>query len=173
MKIIKRNGAEAEFDSEKIAAAIAKASEAAEPSERLSESDILDMTEKVTATCELLGRAPSVEEVQDMVERQIMAHGAFEVAKRYITYRYTRALVRQSNTTDDRILSLIECANEEAKQENSNKNPVINSTQRDYMAGEVSKDLSERILLPEPIRRASSISMTWTTMPSTCTTAIW
>ena len=154
MKIIKRNGAEAEFDSQKIAAAIAKASQAAEPSERLSEEDIQEMTEKVTATCELLGRAPSVEEVQDMVERQIMAYGAFEVAKRYITYRYTRALVRQANTTDDKILSLIECANEEAKQENSNKNPVINSTQRDYMAGEVSKDLSERILLPKDIVEA-------------------
>ncbi len=154
MKIIKRNGAEAEFDSGKIAAAIAKASQAAEPSERLSEEDIQEMTEKVTATCELLGRAPSVEEVQDMVERQIMAYGAFEVAKRYITYRYTRALVRQANTTDDKILSLIECANEEAKQENSNKNPVINSTQRDYMAGEVSKDLSERILLPKDIVEA-------------------
>ena len=131
MKIIKRNGAEAEFDSRKIAAAIGKASDAAALSERLSTADIEEMTQRVVATCELLGRAPSVEEVQDMVEKQIMSHGAFEVAKRYITYRYTRALVRHSNTTDDKILSLIECANEEAKQENANKNPVINSTQRD------------------------------------------
>ncbi|MBQ9248767.1 MAG: anaerobic ribonucleoside-triphosphate reductase [Oscillospiraceae bacterium] len=154
MKIIKRNGTEVEFDNSKIAVAIQKASDASDPSERLSAEDIRDMTEKVTATCELLGRAPSVEEVQDMVERQIMAHGAFEVAKRYITYRYTRALVRQSNTTDDKILSLIECANEEAKQENSNKNPVINSTQRDYMAGEVSKDLTARLLLPHDIVEA-------------------
>ena len=154
MKIIKRNGAEAEFDSRKIAAAIGKASNAAAMSERLSTADIEEMTERVVATCELLGRAPSVEEVQDMVEKQIMSHGAFEVAKRYITYRYTRALVRHSNTTDDKILSLIECANEEAKQENANKNPVINSTQRDYMAGEVSKDLTERLLLPHDIVEA-------------------
>ena len=154
MKIIKRNGAEAEFDAGKIAAAIRKASEASASSERLSDEDIREMTGKVSATCELLGRAPSVEEVQDMVEKQIMSHGAFEVAKRYITYRYTRALVRQSNTTDDKILSLIECSNEEAKQENANKNPVINSTQRDYMAGEVSKDLTMRMLLPEDIAEA-------------------
>ena len=154
MKIIKRNGTEMDFNSEKILIAITKASDAADASERLSPQDIEDITAKVTATCELLGRAPSVEEVQDMVERQIMAHGAFEVAKRYITYRYTRTLVRQSNTTDDKILSLIECANEEAKQENSNKNPVINSTQRDYMAGEVSKDLTARILLPQDIVEA-------------------
>ena len=154
MRIIKRNGSEVDFDSAKIAAAIRKANAAADVSERLSASDIEEMTDRVTATCELLGRAPSVEEVQDMVERQIMAHGAFEVAKRYITYRYTRALVRQSNTTDDKILSLIECANEEAKQENANKNPVINSTQRDYMAGEVSKDLTARLLLPQDIVEA-------------------
>ncbi len=154
MKIIKRNGSETEFDSRKIAVAIGKASQASASSERLSDADIQEMTECVSATCELLGRAPSVEEVQDMVEKQIMSHGAFEVAKRYITYRYTRALVRQSNTTDDKILSLIECANEEAKQENANKNPVINSTQRDYMAGEVSKDLTMRMLLPQDIVEA-------------------
>ncbi len=154
VKIIKRNGAEAEFDSRKISAALKKASDAAAKSERLSQADIEEMTARVVATCELLGRAPSVEEVQDMVEKQIMSHGAFEVAKRYITYRYTRALVRHSNTTDDKILSLIECANEEAKQENANKNPVINSTQRDYMAGEVSKDLTERLLLPPDIVEA-------------------
>ena len=109
------------------------------------------IAESVVLACEGLGHSPSVEEVQDMVEKQIMAHGAFEVAKAYITYRYTRTLVRQSNTTDDKILSLIECNNEEAKQENSNKNPVVNSTQRDYMAGEVSRDITNRILLPQDI----------------------
>ena len=112
------------------------------------------IAESVVLNCEQLGRSPSVEEVQDMVEKQIMAHGAFEVAKNYITYRYTRTLVRQSNTTDDKILSLIECNNEEAKQENSNKNPVVNSTQRDYMAGEVSRDITNRILLPKEIVEA-------------------
>ena len=151
MKIIKRNGSEAEFISEKIANAIRKANLAAEETARVSEESIQKMTEEVTAICAALGRAPGVEEVQDLVERQLMSHGAYEVAKRYITYRYTRALVRQANTTDDKILSLIECANEEAKQENSNKNPVINSTQRDYMAGEVSRDISERIILPKDV----------------------
>ena len=112
------------------------------------------IAESVELACQGLGRAPTVEEIQDFVEHQIMAHGAFEVAKRYITYRYTRSLVRKSNTTDDKILTLIECNNEEAKQENSNKNPVVNSTQRDYMAGEVSRDLTNRILLPEDIVKA-------------------
>ena len=112
------------------------------------------IAESVELACQGLGRAPTVEEIQDFVEHQIMAHGAFEVAKRYITYRYTRSLVRRSNTTDDKILTLIECNNEEAKQENSNKNPVVNSTQRDYMAGEVSRDLTNRILLPEDIVKA-------------------
>ena len=112
------------------------------------------IAESVELACQGLGRAPTVEEIQDFVEHQIMAHGAFEVAKRYITYRYTRSLVRKSNTTDDKILTLIECNNEEAKQENSNKNPVVNSTQRDYMAGEVSRDLTNRILLPEEIVKA-------------------
>ena len=154
MRIIKRNGSEMEFDSGKIAAAITKANLQAGETERVTPADIQEMTRNVTATCERLGRAPSVEEVQDMVEHQIMSHGAFDLAKRYITYRYTRALVRQSNTTDNKILSLIECDNEEAKQENSNKNPVINSTQRDYMAGEVSKDLTTRLLLPQDIVEA-------------------
>ncbi|MBQ9664297.1 MAG: anaerobic ribonucleoside-triphosphate reductase [Oscillospiraceae bacterium] len=154
MKIIKRNSSEAEFDRDKIANAIRKANFASDPSERVTEEAIQNMTDAVTASCACLGRAPGVEEVQDMVERQLMSHGAYEVAKRYITYRYTRALVRQSNTTDKKILSLIECANEEAKQENSNKNPVINSTQRDYMAGEVSKDISERLLLSADIVEA-------------------
>ena len=112
------------------------------------------IAESVEFSCQSLGRAPTVEEIQDFVEHQIMAHGAFEVAKRYITYRYNRSLVRKSNTTDDKILSLIECNNEEAKQENSNKNPVVNSTQRDYMAGEVSRDLTNRLLLPEDIVKA-------------------
>ena len=154
MRIIKRNGSEMTFDPEKILVAVSKANNQADASERLPEADIKEITEKVTALCEELGRAPSVEEVQDMVERQLVLHGSFDVAKRYITYRYTRALARQANTTDNKILSLIECVNEEAKQENSNKNPVINSTQRDYMAGEVSKDLSERVLLPQDIVEA-------------------
>ena len=154
MRIIKRNGSEAEFERDKITNAIRKANFASDPSERVPEEAIQAMTDAVTASCAALGRAPGVEEVQDMVERQLMSHGAYEVAKRYITYRYTRALVRQSNTTDKKILSLIECTNEEAKQENANKNPVINSTQRDYMAGEVSKDISERLLLPSDIVEA-------------------
>jgi len=151
MKIIKRNGSEAAFDINKIINAVAKANASVEEAERLTELQITRIADSVVLICENLGRSPSVEEVQDFVEKQIMAHGAFEVAKSYITYRYTRTLVRQSNTTDDKILSLIECNNEEAKQENSNKNPVINSTQRDYMAGEVSRDITNRILLPKEI----------------------
>ena len=154
MKIIKRNGSEADFDITKIIVAISKANEKVEEAIRMSPVQIQRIAESVVLSCEKLGRSPSVEEVQDMVEHQIMAHGAFEVAKNYITYRYTRTLVRQSNTTDDKILSLIECNNEEAKQENSNKNPVINSTQRDYMAGEVSRDITNRILLPADIVQA-------------------
>ena len=154
MKIIKRNGSEAEFDIEKIVTAVSKANAAVEEAARMTPLQVRRIAESVVLSCEKLGRSPSVEEVQDLVERQIMAHGAFEVAKAYITYRYTRALVRQSNTTDDKILSLIECNNEEAKQENSNKNPVVNSTQRDYMAGEVSRDITNRILLPSDIVEA-------------------
>jgi len=154
MKIIKRNGSEAEFDSTKILNAITKANDNVEEKYRMTDLQIERITERVVLACEQLGRSPSVEEVQDLVERQIMAHGAFEVAKAYITYRYTRTLIRQSNTTDDKILSLIECNNEEAKQENSNKNPIINSTQRDYMAGEVSRDITNRILLPQDIVEA-------------------
>ena len=138
MKIIKRNGSEMPFDITKIIAAITKANEVVEEAERMTPVQIRRIAESVELQCEKLGRSPSVEEIQDLVETQIMAHGAYDVAKKYITYRYTRSLVRQSNTTDDKILSLIECNNEEAKQENSNKNPVVNSTQRDYMAGEVS-----------------------------------
>ena len=124
MKIIKRNGSEAAFDITKIIVAISKANDTVDESIRMTPIQIQRIAESVVLSCEQLGRSPNVEEVQDLVEKQIMAHGAFEVAKNYITYRYTRALVRQSNTTDDKILSLIECNNEEAKQENSNKNPV-------------------------------------------------
>ncbi len=151
MRIIKRNGAEENFNEDKIRIAITKANESVPEADRMTDLQIARITESVVISCEALGRAPTVEEIQDLVEKKIMAHGAFEVAKNYITYRYTRSLVRKSNTTDDKILSLIECNNEEAKQENSNKNPVVNSTQRDYMAGEVSKDITNRILLPKEI----------------------
>ena len=151
MKIIKRNGTEVVFDIEKINKAISKANNAVEEKVRLTPVQISRIAESVTVSCEEMGRSPSVEEIQDLVEKSIMAHGAFEVAKEYITYRYTRNLARQSNTTDDRILSLIECNNEEVKQENANKNPTINAVQRDYMAGEVSKDITSRILLPREI----------------------
>ena len=154
MKIIKRNGSEMPFDNQKIYSAISRANAQVEETDRITPEEIEAITERVTEYCKQLDRAPDVEEVQDQVEHELMVHGAFVLAKCYITYRYTRALVRQSNTTDDRILSLIECSNEEAKQENANKNPVINSTQRDYMAGEVSKDLSERLLLPADIVKA-------------------
>lgn len=151
MKIIKRNGSEAVFDITKIIIAISKANETVDEKIRMTPMQIQRIADSVVLACEKLGRVAGVEEIQDMVEKQIMAHGAYEVAKSYITYRYTRELVRQSNTTDDKILSLIECNNEEVKQENSNKNPVVNSTQRDYMAGEVSKDITSRILLPKEI----------------------
>ena len=151
MRIIKRNGAEGGFDITKIIIAITKANESVEEVDRMTPVQIQRIAESVELQCQKMNRAPTVEEIQDMVEHYIMAHGAFEVAKHYITYRYTRSLVRKSNTTDDKILSLIECNNEEAKQENSNKNPVVNSTQRDYMAGEVSRDITNRILLPKDI----------------------
>ena len=151
MKIIKRNGAEVGFDITKIIIAITKANESVAEADRMTPMQIQRIAESVELQCQKMNRAPTVEEIQDMVEHHIMAHGAFEVAKHYITYRYTRSLVRRSNTTDDKILSLIECNNEEAKQENSNKNPVVNSTQRDYMAGEVSRDITNRILLPQDI----------------------
>ena len=154
MKIIKRNGAEVGFDITKIIIAITKANESVEEVDRMTPVQIQRIAESVDLQCQKMNRAPTVEEIQDMVEHYIMAHGAFEVAKHYITYRYTRSLVRKSNTTDDKILSLIECNNEEAKQENSNKNPVVNSTQRDYMAGEVSRDITNRILLPKDIVEA-------------------
>ncbi len=154
MRVIKRNGAEVEFDIVKIIAAVTKANDVVDEDARMTPVQIQRIAESVELSCQSLSRAPTVEEIQDFVEHQIMAHGAFEVAKRYITYRYNRSLVRRSNTTDDKILSLIECNNEEAKQENSNKNPVVNSTQRDYMAGEVSRDLTNRLLLPEDIVKA-------------------
>ena len=154
MKIIKRNGAEVGFDITKIIIAITKANESVAEADRMTPMQIQRIAESVELQCQKMNRAPTVEEIQDMVEHHIMAHGAFEVAKHYITYRYTRSLVRKANTTDDKILSLIECNNEEAKQENSNKNPVVNSTQRDYMAGEVSRDITNRILLPKDIVEA-------------------
>ena len=154
MKLIKRNGSEVDFDREKIYAAIMKANAAVEESERISEETACEITDKVVDRCEKLWRSVNVEEVQDMVERELMDVRAFTLAKAYITYRYTRELVRRANTTDDKIMSLIECNNEEVKQENSNKNPTVNSVQRDYMAGEVSKDITRRILLPEDIVKA-------------------
>ena len=154
MNIIKRNGTEVVFEAQKIANAVTKANNSVGENSRLTAEQIQKITDSVTETCKSMGHAPAVEEIQDLVERQIMAQGAFDVAKNYITYRYTRSLVRRSNTTDQKILSLIECCNEEVKQENSNKNPVVNSTQRDYMAGEVSRDITERLLLPPDIVEA-------------------
>ena len=151
MKIIKRNGTEVAFDVNKIANAVRKANNEVSEENRLSEEQIDKICKKVTALANDLNRAVNVEEIQDFVENQIMNEKAFAVARKYITYRYTRALVRRANTTDAQILTLIECNNEEVKQENSNKNPTVNSVQRDYMAGEVSKDLTRRILLPPDI----------------------
>ena len=154
MKIIKRNGSEATFDLVKIIAAVTKANNVVAEDVRMTPMQIRRIAESVESSCLSMNRALSVEEIQDLVEDQIMAHGAFEVAKNYITYRYTRTLVRKSNTTDEKILSLIESNNEEVKQENSNKNPTVNAVQRDYMAGEVSKDLTARVLLPQDIVEA-------------------
>ena len=153
MKVIKRNGSEVDFDIDKIQAAITKANKAAVRQE-LTAEQIQEIAEYINFKCNRMNRAISVEEMQDMVENQIMSQGAFNVARCYVRYRYTRSLVRKSNTTDDRILSLIECNNEEVLQENSNKDPIINSVQRDYMAGEVSKDLTRRLLLPQDIVKA-------------------
>ena len=155
MKIIKRNGQEMVFDNSKIKNAITKANLSVDDvSKRLSEAQIDKIVAKVTDECTSMGRAVGVEEIQDFVEFGIMEQGAFEVAKNYVTYRYIRQLARQVNTTDKQIFSLIDCQNEEVKQENSNKNPTVNSVQRDYMAGEVSKDLTKRFLLPEHIWKA-------------------
>ena len=139
MKIIKRSGSEDVFDAAKI------------DYEKLTEEQVREIVKNVEIACENMKRSPSVEEIQDMVENQLMNQHAFTVARNYITYRYKRALVRKSNSTDEQILSLIECNNEEVKQENSNKNPTVSSVQRDYMAGEVSKDITRRFLLPEDI----------------------
>ena len=154
MNIIKRSGAQAAYDGSKICTAIRKANETVPEADRLSEEAILEIERYVRNLGESMGRALGVEEIQDAVEGQIMRHGAFDVARNYIKYRYIRSLARKKNTTDDRILSLIECNNEEVKQENSNKNPTVNSVQRDYMAGEVSRDLTDRILLPADIVEA-------------------
>ncbi len=154
MKIIKRSGSEVTFDINKIIVAIEKANDVVEENDKMTAAQIDKIAANIQEICENRHRALTVEEIQDLVEKQIMAQGAFEVAKRYITYRYTRSLARQANTTDEKILTLIECNNEEAKQENSNKNPTVNSVQRDYMAGEVSRDITERILLPEDIVEA-------------------
>ena len=154
MKIIKRSGVEVDFDLQKIIVAMQKANKSVEPNLRLDEDKIVSMAKKVERQAKKVQRTLNVEEIQDMVENELMASGAFAVARNYITYRYTRSLVRQSNTTDEQILSLIECNNEEVKQENSNKNPTVNSVQRDYMAGEVSKDITKRILLPPDIVEA-------------------
>lgn len=154
MKIIKRSGSEVTFDINKIIIAIEKANKVVDDKDKMTAAQIDEIAANIQEICEKRNRALTVEEIQDLVEKQIMGQGAFEVAKRYITYRYTRSLARQANTTDEKILSLIECNNEEAKQENSNKNPTVNSVQRDYMAGEVSRDITERILLPQEIVEA-------------------
>lgn len=154
MKIIKRNGSEAAFDITKIIVAVSKANKEIDERQRLTNEQIRTIAANVEGACVAMGRAASVEEVQDFVEKQIMGQGAFDVAKEYICYRYTRSLARRANTTDNQILSLIECNNEEVKQENANKNPTVNSVQRDYMAGEVSKDITRRILLPREIVEA-------------------
>ena len=154
MKIIKRSGTEVVFTPDKITAAVDKANKEVSEKNRLSQQDIEQIAEHIENTCMNMNRTLNVEEIQDLVENEIMDKKAFEVARKYITYRYKRAMVRKSNSTDEQILSLIECENEEVKQENSNKNPVVNSVQRDYMAGEVSKDITKRFLLPEDIVKA-------------------
>ena len=154
MKIIKRNGSEVAFDITKIIVAVSKANKELDERQRLTNEQIRTIAANVEGACVAMGRAASVEEIQDLVEKQIMGQGAFDVAKEYICYRYTRSLARRANTTDNQILSLIECNNEEVKQENANKNPTVNSVQRDYMAGEVSKDITRRILLPREIVEA-------------------
>lgn len=151
MKIIKRSGAEVTFDLEKITAAIVKANNSVSDGDKLGEDEIQTIAKVVAENCVEMKRSPSVEEIQDMVENQLMKYDAYAMARNYITYRYKRALIRKSNSTDEQILSLLECNNEEVKQENSNKNPTVNSVQRDYMAGEVSKDITKRFLLPEDI----------------------
>ena len=153
MKIIKRNGSEEIFNVEKIINAVRKANNSSD-TPFLTDEQIIDIADYVEYKCNKMKRAVSVEEIQDMVEDQLMAKGAFELARRYVRYRYNRSLIRKANTTDNRILALIECNNEEVKQENSNKNPTVNSVQRDYMAGEVSRDLTRRMLLSPDIVEA-------------------
>ena len=154
MKLIKRNGSEVIFDREKIIVAVTKANEAVSEKHRITSENIENIALEVERLCLTMVRSAGVEEIQDLVEKEIMKLGAFDLAKAYITYRYKRELVRKSNTTDDKIMSLIECNNEEVKQENANKNPTVNSVQRDYMAGEVSKDITRRLLLPDDIVKA-------------------
>ena len=154
MKIIKRSGVEVTFDIEKISSAIRAANREVKEADRLTERQVVYAAQNVADACENAGHTVSVEEIQDMVEDEIMRLDRYEVARRYIIYRYVQSLKRTKNTTDDKILSLIECNNEEVKQENSNKNPTVNSVQRDYMAGEVSKDLTQRILLPADVVEA-------------------
>jgi anaerobic ribonucleoside-triphosphate reductase len=176
MNIIKRSGEEVPFDKQKIVNAISRANQEVDRIHQMNEYQIQAIADTITARVKTSPHAMNVEDIQEMVETGIMEMRGFEVAQKYVRYRYRRNLARKSNTTDDGILSLIDQANEEVKQENSNKNPVINSTQRDYMAGEVSKDLTKRILLPEDIvrltSRASSTSTMPTTMRSASTTAI-
>ena len=154
MNIIKRSGAETQFDLAKITAAVEKANDSVPDNEKMSKEQIAVISANMRTICEGMNRALSVEEIQDFVENQIMNQRAFSVARNYITYRYKRELVRKSNSTDQQILSLLEFENEEVKQENSNKNPAVNSVQRDYMAGEVSKDITKRFLLPSEIVEA-------------------
>ena len=154
MKLIKRNGSEVIFDREKIVVAVTKANEAVSEKHRITAEDVENIALEVERLCLTMVRSAGVEEIQDLVEKEIMKLGAFDLAKAYITYRYKRELVRKSNTTDDKIMSLIECNNEDVKQENANKNPTVNSVQRDYMAGEVSKDITRRLLLPDDIVKA-------------------
>ena len=154
MKIIKRNGSEVKFDIKKIVSAIERANDTVESSDKISEEEIYEIAGAICKKIKNVKRALNVEEIQDLVENELMDRKFFNLARKYVTYRYQRALVRKANTTDAQILSLIECNNEEVKQENSNKNPTVNSVQRDYMAGEVSKDVTKRFLLPPDIVKA-------------------
>ena len=159
MKIIKRNGSEVKFDIKKIVSAIERANETVEGTDKISEEEIYEIAGAVCKKVKNVKRALNVEEIQDIVENELMDRKFFNLARKYVTYRYQRALVRKANTTDAQILSLIECNNEEVKQENSNKNPTVNSVQRDYMAGEVSKDVTKRFLLPPDIVKAHEESV--------------
>lgn len=161
MNVIKRNGSEAVFDVSKIEIAIGKANVTVPQTDRMTSDQIKDIASTVQAKCEELGHAVGVEDIQDIVELAIMKLGFYQIAKNYITYRYERSKIRQKNTTDDKILSIIDQTNEEAKQENSNKNPVINSTQRDYMAGEISRDICKRYLYPHDLVEAHEAGIIW------------